>query len=226
MKPGPYVMLAVTDNGSGIDDHAKAHLFEPFFTTKHVGKGTGLGLAMIYGIVTQSFGRIAVESEVGKGTEFRIYLPRAREALTAASPVAVAPAPSQRAEVVLLVEDELKLRKIVLTALRSSGYRVLEAADGAEALQVATAFAGQIDLLLTDVVMPRVSGRQLAEALAHVRPGTKTLFMSGHTDDAVLRNGITYSDVAFLQKPFDRKSLLTKVRDVLAADRADSSASG
>lgn len=213
--PGEYVLLAVTDTGCGMDAQTLEHAFEPFFTTKDPEHGTGLGLATVFGIIQQSEGHVDVYSEVGIGTTFKVYLPRTRtEAEQAAPPQAAAP---NGTATVLLVEDEAMVRALVHDVLSTYGYTVLAAANGREALQVVEQLAPHLDLLLTDVVMPGgMGGRQLAEALRQQRPELKVLYMSGYTDDAVVRHGIIEADTAFIQKPFTPLSLARKVREVLA----------
>ena len=210
--PGRYVMLAVTDTGTGMDAATQARIFEPFFTTKEVGKGTGLGLATVHGIVQQSGGFIWVYSEPNHGTCFKIYLPRVDEAV---SDVATAAARILRGtETVLVVEDVEAVRAVTRRMLERYGYKVLDAADGEAAVRLA-ATAGHIHLLLTDVVMPNVSGRDLAALFAKTYPDTKVVFMSGYTDDAIVRHGILEEGIAYLQKPFTPESLVSKVRAVL-----------
>jgi CheY-like chemotaxis protein len=217
VRPGAYVMVAVTDTGQGIDHATRARIFEPFFTTKAPGQGTGLGLAMVYGFVRQSGGHIEVHSEPGRGTTFKVYLPREHQgAATSRSTVSVLEVP-RGSETVLLVEDEQAVRKLSRFVLESSGYMVLEASGGPDALAIAQSHAGAIDLLVTDVVMPRMSGRQLANALGQLRPATRVLFMSGYTDEAILRHGVTEASPGFLQKPFSPIGLARKVREVLDA---------
>jgi nitrogen-specific signal transduction histidine kinase/ActR/RegA family two-component response regulator len=215
LKPGPHVMLAMTDSGSGMDAQTKAHIFEPFFTTKEVGKGSGLGLAMVFGFVQQSGGHIAVYSEPGLGSAFKLYFPAVAPACPVQKPAPVAEMALPGSETILLVEDELDLRKLTRQILSQHGYTVLEAGNGGEAVQLAASHAGRIDLLLSDVVMPVMGGRQLAAQLEALRPAIKVLFMSGYTDDAVMRHGVLASETAYIQKPFTVESLPLKVRKVL-----------
>ena len=212
-----FVMLAVSDTGTGMDEATKARIFEPFFTTKEVGKGTGLGLATVYGIVRQSGGFIWVYSEPGLGTTFKIYLPQV-DAVAAGSAARATPTTSHRGtETVLLVEDAAAVRAVIHEALARQGYTVLDAPNGAEALRIAAGHPGPIHLLLTDVVMPGLSGRQLSDQLAQIRPETKVLYTSGYTDDAIVRHGVLESGIAYLQKPFSVDGLARKVREVLDA---------
>jgi CheY-like chemotaxis protein len=215
VRHGAYVQLAVTDSGCGMDETTQARIFEPFFTTKEVGKGTGLGLATVYGIVKQSGGHIEVYSEVGRGTTFKIYLPRIREALPSGPSSTASFVVPRGTETILLVDDEEALRRLGKMALESSGYTVLEARNGEEALQICQQHPTNIHLLLTDVVMPKMSGRQLADLTRALRPKLKVLYLSGYTDDAIIRHGVLESGMPFLQKPFTPSVLNRKVREVL-----------
>jgi CheY-like chemotaxis protein len=218
VRPGRYVMLAVSDSGVGMDRQTIAHIFEPFFTTKESGRGTGLGLSTVYGIVKQSGGYIWVYSEPGKGTTFKIYLPRVAESTRAAAQVALAPelaATEPGTETILLVEDEANLRYLARQFLEKQGYRVIDAADGAVAMQVAVAHEGVIHLLLTDVIMPGMNGRELAQHILEIRPHVKVLYMSGYTENVIGRNGTLDAGVRLLQKPFTLHDLKSKVREVL-----------
>jgi CheY-like chemotaxis protein len=211
----PKVAISISDTGSGIPPEVKAHLFEPFFTTKGVGKGTGLGLATVYGIVKQSGGDVRVESELGKGATFTIILTSQPAPPQSSDSRASLRAVPRGTETVLVVEDEDAVRRIVKIALESTGYRVIETRNGPEALEAARTHEGRIHLIVTDVVMPEMSGREVAARIGEIHPGAKVLFMSGYTDDAVMRHGIVGSTVAFLQKPFSPFTLARKVREVL-----------
>ncbi len=215
LAPGDYVCLAVTDSGLGMDEATQAHLFEPFFTTKEVGKGTGLGLATVYGIVKQSGGYIWVYSEPGRGTTVKVYLPRVPGAAEPPLPAPEPPALRGGHETVLLVEDAAPVRTLARRSLEACGYQVIDAADGPSALELSARHTGEIAVLVTDVVMPGMSGRELAERLAPTRPAMKVLYTSGYTDDAMVRQGVLNAGVAFLQKPFVPDSLARKVREVL-----------
>jgi two-component system cell cycle sensor histidine kinase/response regulator CckA len=219
LNAGEYVMLAVTDNGSGIDTATQAHIFEPFFTTKEKGKGTGLGLATVYGIVKQSGGYIWVYSEPGRGTTFKIYLPKIEEEVPGESFDRRGFSELPRgSEVILLVEDEKGVRELARQYLEMNGYTVLEAEDGYTALELSAMHAGPIHLLLTDVVMPGISGREVADRISTQRAGIKVLFMSGYTDQAVVHHGILETDAVLLQKPFNMASLASKLREVLTPE--------
>jgi PAS domain S-box-containing protein len=215
VQAGPYVMLAVSDTGIGLDPESKAHLFEPFFTTKEMGKGTGLGLSTVYGIIKQSGGLIWVYSEPGKGTTFKIYLPRL-EGAAAVTEGVPAPASSDRGtETILLVEDEDLVRQVARRILERYGYTVLAAASGQQALDLSRQHAGPIHLMLTDVVMPGMSGQEIREDLQSKRPEMEVLFMSGHTENAIVHHGVLDEGTAFIQKPFKHEVLARKVREVL-----------
>ncbi len=213
-----FALLTVTDSGCGMEEHVLKRLFEPFFTTKEVGKGTGLGLAMVYGIVQQSGGRIEVESEPGRGSTFRIYLPLTREPAESAQPTAPRPSPAGAAggtETVLLVEDEEAVRQLARRTLQARGYNVLEASDGVAALTVCQRHLPSIDLVVTDVVMPQLGGVDLVQRLRTVRPQLKVLYMSGYTDSTVIRHGLEEAEANYLQKPFTPDHLTQKVRQLL-----------
>jgi len=213
--PGQYVMLSVSDAGQGMDADVKAHIFEPFFTTKEAGKGTGLGLSTVYGIVRQSDGHIEVDSEPERGTTFRIYLPRVETAVdTTFDTHTHQPAPRGN-ETVLVVEDEPGVRDLVCDALRAQGYAVLAADDGVAAMQINDRYDGPIHLLVTDIVMPWMSGLDLAERLGPKRPEMKVMFMSGYTDHAVVLTSAAAQGGAFLQKPFALDHFCRVVRAVL-----------
>ena len=218
VRPGPHVMLAVTDTGCGMDGATRARIFEPFFTTKGVGKGTGLGLSTVHGIINQSGGTIWVYSEAGKGTTFKIYLPRTTGPIEGSGPDADTAPLASGSETILLVEDEQALRELVGDLLRARGYPVLEAGDGVEALDVARRH-GRIDLLLTDVIMPRMGGPELAKRLVDGQPNIKVLYMSGYTDRGVVHHGVLDPDASFLQKPVAMEVVVRRVREVLDAPR-------
>jgi two-component system, cell cycle sensor histidine kinase and response regulator CckA len=214
-RAGKYVMLAVTDTGTGIDPEIQSQIFEPFFTTKERDKGTGLGLATVYGVVKQSGGYIALESEKGKGARFSVYLPRVEQGVTAPEIKSSSPTSLRGAETILLVEDAEPLRKLAHMFLQETGYDVLTAADGAEALEVARGCSRPIHLLLTDVVMPGINGRVLAERLAPLQPGMKVLYMSGYTDSFIAGHGVLEAGTHLLHKPFTQETLARKVRELL-----------
>jgi len=215
-QAGPYVMLAVSDTGVGMNVETCGHIFEPFFTTKEVGKGTGLGLSTIHGIVEQSGGSVEVASELGRGTTFKIFMPRVVDAQAdSGKPEAVVAIGGK--ETVLVVEDQAVVRRYAATALRTFGYQVIEAENADEALQVCERERDRIDLILTDVVMPGLSGRELADRLKQLRPEIKVMFMSGYTDDAIVHPGALEKGAEFIQKPFSPDQLAIKVREMLVA---------
>jgi PAS domain S-box-containing protein len=217
IRPGNYISLAMRDSGAGMDEVTRTHLFEPFYTTKQDGEGLGLGLSTVYGIVKQSGGHVDVESELDKGTTFTVYLPRIMEANNMSSDSRSVANSLRGTETILLVEDEDAVRKLASTILRSHGYRVIEAEGGVEALRICRLHQGDIHLLLSDVVLPRVSGPSVAERMVDFKPGTKVLFMSGYTEESSLLKSILKKDAAFLPKPFTPEALAAKVREVLDA---------
>jgi two-component system cell cycle sensor histidine kinase/response regulator CckA len=215
--PGPYVMFAVTDTGTGMDKATLARIFEPFFTTKEVGKGTGLGLSTVFGITRQGGGGVWAESEPGKGTTFRVYLPRVPGEAEAANRAPDALPSASRAETILLVEDDDQVRAVARGILRRVGYHILEARNAGEALLSSEKHVGRIHLLLSDVVMPQMSGPELAKRLSSTRPDMKVLCMSGYTDDSIVRHGVIDAQFAYIQKPITPESLSARVREVLDA---------
>jgi len=221
LKPGHYVLLTVWDNGSGMTPETLSHMFEPFFTTKAQGKGTGLGLSTVYGIVKQSRGNLRVESELGKGTIFRIYLPRAMSELESESRLP-ASVNSGGIETILIVEDEDIVRRVVRKTLRNRGYTIFEARNGQEALQLVEQHKVPIHLLLTDVVMPGMNGRQLSQVLIAMHPEMAVLYMSGHPQDIIVDQGVLESGIAFIEKSFNSETLAGKVRAVLDEHQAKS----
>lgn len=212
---GSYVMLAVSDSGTGMTPEVKSHIFQPFFTTKEQGKGTGLGLSTIYGIVNQNKGNIYVYSEPGKGSVFKVYFPECKKYSSVPKEMEKNKPSLQGSETVLVVEDNEMVRNTTLKTIQRFGYRVLTAPDGLEALRICREHDGPIHLLLTDVVMPGVGGKDLAEQAQGMRSDMKVLFMSGYTDDAIVRHGVIEKGIAFLQKPFTTNRLVEKIRDVL-----------
>ena len=213
--PGLYAMLAVSDSGVGMDATTKRQIFEPFFTTKAAGKGTGLGLATVYGIVKQSGGHIWVHSEFGKGTTFKIYLPATLDEREAETPSQGTRRSSRGNETILVVEDDAAVRNVVIDMLEGSGYTILEARNGDDALRICREHAEEIHLLLSDVVMPGMSGRELAGRIGEINPGLKVLFMSGYTDNAIQQHGVLEPSIAFIEKPFSVVELTCKIREVL-----------
>jgi len=214
--PGRYVLLAVSDTGVGMTPDVQAHLFEPFFTTKERGKGTGLGLATVYGIVKQSGGFIWVYTEPGRGSSFKVYLPRVDESVQPREATAGAGA-KRGTETVLLAEDEAPVRAVARHVLERHGYNVLEAPSAEAALDLARRYSGDIHVLLTDVVMPGLSGPDLARQLVALRPAVRVIYMSGYTDDAITRHGVLEPGLAYVQKPFTPEAIARKVREVLDA---------
>ncbi|HXQ29156.1 MAG TPA: ATP-binding protein [Gemmatimonadales bacterium] len=224
ITPGRYVVLAVTDTGTGMDERTKAHVFEPFFTTKGKGKGTGLGLSTVYGIVKQFGGFVWVYSEPGHGSVFKIYLPRVDGPPAAAHREPWAAVAPRGVETVLVVEDQAEVRRLSQKVLEGRGYRVLVADHGTDALRLAQAYGGPIDILVTDVVMPGMSGREVGLALTARRPGLKVLYVSGYADQSIVHHGVLEPGLAFLQKPFTADALARKVREVLDTTPASASA--
>ena len=215
VKPGPHVVLVVSDTGEGMTPETQARIFEPFFTTKEMGKGTGLGLATVYGIVKQSGGSVWVYSEVGKGTTFKIYFPVVTDGVAVKESPRLKTDSASGTETVLVVEDEEGVRSLVRLALVSGGYTVLESPNPESALGICSSHDGPIHLLLTDVVMPQMSGPEVASKVAALRPGIRVLYMSGYTDDAVVHHGVLSQDMPFIQKPFSPVALRKKIRKVL-----------
>jgi two-component system cell cycle sensor histidine kinase/response regulator CckA len=212
------VMLAVSDTGTGMDEAIRLHIFEPFFTTKQQGRGTGLGLATVYGIVQQAGGHIWLYSEPGEGTTFKIYLPQTAEAMALAAPPQHSAAPQGGTETILLVEDEPAVRALAVQTLQGRGYSVLEAMNGEEALRVVQGRESDIALLITDIVMPQMNGKELADRLEVLHPQLKVLYASGYTEDTIVHHGVLDPGIAFLPKPFTPMVLIRKVREVLDAD--------
>src|SRR5216684_3539562 len=220
IQPGPYVMLSVTDTGLGMDKETQSRIFEPFFTTKEKGKGTGLGLSTVYGIVKQSGGYVFAQSEVGQGTTFRIYLPQVEGEAEHCNAIKSSDAASGGSETVLLVEDEESVRQLVRETLETKGYTVIEAENGEAALRMSDAHTAPIHMVITDVVMPGMGGRELAKRLLESRPHAKVLYLSGYTEDAIVQQGVLETETAFLQKPFTLQALSRKVREVLRGEQA------
>jgi CheY-like chemotaxis protein len=215
VKSGPFVMIAVSDTGHGMDSETRRRIFEPFFTTKKAGKGTGLGLATVYGMVKQAGGDIWVYSELGKGTAFKLYFPRVNEPVEDEGAGGGPPPKAAGNETLLVVEDEAAVRELTVKMLNQLGYSVLVAASGEEALEISHSHKDPIHLLVTDVVMPNMSGRQLADALRIVRPEIRILYLSGYTENTVIHHGVLDAGVNFLPKPFSREALAKRIRDIL-----------
>jgi len=224
IQPGRYAVISVTDTGHGMDKETQSRIFEPFFTTKEKGKGTGLGLSTVYGIVKQSNGYVFAQSELGAGTTFYVYLPRVEDSAEELSPAQSQQSEAGGCETVLLVEDEESVRELVRLTLAARGYKVLEAENGECGLRVSESFKENIDILITDVVMPGIGGRELAKKLLALRPGISVLYLSGYTEDAVITQGAPGPSTAFLQKPFTLQNLAKKVREVLRSKPAPKSA--
>jgi CheY-like chemotaxis protein len=218
-KPGPYVMLAVRDTGIGMPPEVQAHLFEPFFTTREVGRGSGLGLSMVYGIIRQLGGGVRAESVFGEGSTFRVYLPSAGAAAAKPAP-GREPGVARGTETVLVVEDEDSVRRLTVRMLESLGYRTLQAGNGAEALKTAGAFPGRIHLVISDIVMPRMSGRRLVQELRKVRNDFHVLFVSGYSEDESVNDERPAAEAPVLQKPFTRGVLARKTREILDGGNA------
>jgi CheY-like chemotaxis protein len=215
LPPGDYVELSVTDTGAGMDEETQTHIFEPFFTTKGPGKGTGLGLATVYGIVRQSGGAIAVQSAVGQGSTFSIYLPLDRSPVDVDKQALQPLLRTQNFETVLVVEDEEIVRELVCEVLTDQGYNVICACDGPDALQKVSTFDGHIHLLVTDVIMPHMNGPELAERLTAIRPETKVLYVTGYSNNDIGDHGVLDTQTDLLQKPFTPETLARKIRDVI-----------
>ena len=216
-QPGRYVCFSVTDSGGGMDGATMARIFDPFFTTKDQGKGTGLGLSTVWGIVTQSGGSVSVSSEPGRGSRFEVLLPAVDELPSPSQTNAKPPRPAAGDETILIVEDEEQVRKLMCSVLRRAGYRILEATNGVEGLSVSQRHEGRIHLLLTDVIMPQMNGREMARALVSQRPDTKVLYLSGYTANAMSTHDACDEDVVLLAKPIAPQQLLQEVR--VALDR-------
>jgi len=220
VQPGPYVMMAVSDDGCGMDKKTQSHIFEPFFTTKEQGKGTGLGLATVYGIVKQSQGHIWVYSEVGKGTVFKIYFPRIGAPVDIEDAEKIAPDSLRGSETILVVEDEKAVLHTVCRSLREYGYTILEAGAGLEALEICEKNKDKIRLIISDVIMPEMNGRELSDRIEPLYPNIKFIFMSGYTENAIVHHGMLDEGIIFLQKPFTTINLLQKIREVLDASES------
>lgn len=223
VESGEYIMIAIRDSGVGMDAKTKARIFEPFFTTKPMGKGTGLGLATVYGIVTQNRGTIWVYSELQKGTVFKVYLPMVKDKVEFVPLKEIKPGSLRGTETILVVEDEPELRELICASLRRHGYTVIEAANGSDALTIASKRNSHFDLVITDVVMPEIGGRALAQKLANLHPDLRILFLSGYSEETLSNYGISGTEPYFLEKPFSQNTLLTKVRSVFAINSTSAS---
>jgi two-component system cell cycle sensor histidine kinase/response regulator CckA len=218
VQPGPYIMLAVSDTGTGMDQETLSHIYEPFYTTKEAGKGTGLGLATVFGIVKQSGGHIWVYSELGRGTTFKIYLPPVVEKAERTEMSQIRAGLPRGSETILLVEDADSVRKLLRNFLSKGGYTILTANNGVEALKLCAQYTGPLHLLVTDMVMPGgLNGRELAEQVSSLHPEAKVLYISGYTDTTIIHHGMLDQNMAFLQKPFTPNSLIGKIREILDA---------
>src|SRR6185369_5988855 len=216
---GPFLVLEVSDTGCGMDERTKAHIFEPFFTTKDVGQGTGLGLSTVHGIVKQSGGHITIESSVGQGTTFRIYLPRSDQSQSRRVATPAEKFPTRGSETILLAEDNDLALNVAARSLEAFGYKVLKAECPETAIELARSYDGKIDLLLTDVIMPKMNGRQLAREVKISRPGIRTLFTSGYARDVIVHQGVLEEGIELLEKPFTPEGLARRVRSVLDVGR-------
>jgi CheY-like chemotaxis protein len=220
VRPGPYVLLSVSDSGCGMDPETMVRIFEPFFTTKQPGRGTGLGLSTTYGIVKQNGGHIAVESTIGSGSRFRIYLPRVQAPAEQSNPTAARKLEQTGRATVLIVEDEASLRRLLSLSLERRGYTVMTAVDGAEAIEIFRQHPGEIDVVVSDVVMPRIDGFELKRRIADLTPGMRFVFISGYSDEVVGQREKALEGCAFLEKPFLPDELADKVRAVLRGEQA------
>jgi CheY-like chemotaxis protein len=215
LKPGSYIQISISDTGAGMPKHIQSRIFEPFVTTKAAGKGTGLGLSLVHGIVNQSGGEIEVESEIGSGSTFRLYLPRTGQASPDPGDRQVPSDPGIESETVLVVEDETSVRILIADILRASGYAVLQASSARDAIRICQEYPARIDLMVTDLVMLDMNGRELSGVAVQLRPGIRVLYLSGYSDDSVIRHDLETSQMAFLQKPFRPHALIAKVREIL-----------
>jgi len=218
-KPGPYTLLQVIDSGSGMSEETQKHMFDPFFTTKGIGKGTGLGLSTVYGIVKQNKGLIFAESKLNVGTTFKIYFPQSDDGVQVSTLAIPQMKDLRGTETILVAEDETELRELVCETLKNSGYTILEARDGVEALTHITSYQKPIHLVITDVVMPNMGGRELSEKAKGLNFNSKFLFLSGYTEDVLLQQGINSGQSYFLEKPYTMKVLLTRVRSIFEQEK-------
>ena len=219
VRPGRYVMIALSDTGHGMNEKVMAHVFEPFFTTREAGKDTGLGLSTVYGFVKQSGGHVVCSSEVGRGTTFKVYLPRAADRVPVPAGAQGDRPVTRLDKLILLVEDDAALRSLTETMLRRRGYRVWSACSGAEAIEIASRSDEPIDLLLTDVVMPGMDGKEVALRVAELHPSVRVLYASGYTTEAIVHHGLIEDGIEFIQKPFDHEELLLRICRILDSER-------